>query len=1204
MGSTSKSEIKVGSQVRITMGGRHKGQVGEVVAETEYDSWRVKLPDGGELRVHASWLELVEPPAPKFAIGARVHITSGHSAGQVGRVVSHAGSGPFGYHVQLDGGFAVAFCTESELATEQEAQATAAAARMQELAAIESALTNARLPDETLAQTAARVMEERNRFGDELAARNQENLRLTAERDEASKAFDDLHAHHAATVDGPIQSMLVNDAREALAKLPAGEFKISNPARVIVELADNGVQELCACPDLDTALAIRNALAAVGGLCDAVAANRRVLDEPPAPALAPAPAHTCPVQIGHGLFARIEPSGNLSLESFGTHLLVQRADIPALLKLIGGGPVAAPSPSATEAPSDSIPFGPGVQPVWLNTLGCIAAWPSMPSIGTPAQDAEVFANLCHQLRREIEALRGPIDRESLARTIYNAQSAGTVNACPWDRRTTDGRKDYLRAADAVIDLVAQHVAAQAPELARRLEEAERQLKLLTAPAPVNDKDLSSTFIECGIGRYAPGLRAVADLVAARTRAESLAIIDRLSTGVANFSATIRVNSDMATEIVALEQRVKELVAANGDLAGRLAATESRIAELTRQRDALRRAVVDGANDYIDGLNDLEGAVNKIIAKAHQLESELGVANATIRDLRVNLAGTEGARKANGDLAERMREERDKHAAMRAENLRMAQEAIKQRDEARAKLADLEQKNQHLTARLSDVEASWQEGTGWPTPDAARRWRSDVQTELASAQQRAARAEQLRVEMRDAQMAAIAELQGKLTAAEQRAVELAVEVERLTTELKSWAGYSVEHVIAERKALHGEIDRVRAELATAEQHATRWAGILDALISDRADSDCTPEQVEWRRKVTAAVERNVGSPAQPSLPPAALIRDAMASAGALCSQRDGEKVRAYLAEHWPVTGPARPEACRCGHRCPDGARCLRCGGDPMVAGDSACVACDTSAPAPAAPTPDPRQQAQEAVGDFIYGHAKRLAGQHDEGWDWLDGEGQYWWASQVHDVLNNLCASLDDAGGPIVVDGRKLPAAAPAPAVAPAPIPAVTWREDAARGRRYVATLGDLTLFAWPTGEWQVCRGENVIAGDASRLDTAQLAAAACAAGITPAATAPTPASTTEHLICGADWSAQPIAAAAPTAPAPATAPRYKVVDITQAAAYNRAASFSSRDTAEKWCRELNEGSRTEDRLRWNIEPFCTAAIVDTWTAAAPEAPGS
>jgi hypothetical protein len=80
----------------------------------------------------------------------------------------------------------------------------------------------------------------------------------------------------------------------------------------------------------------------------------------------------------------------------------------------------------------------------------------------------------------------------------------------------------------------------------------------------------------------------------------------------------------------------------------------------------------------------------------------------------------------------------------------------------------------------------------------------------------------------------------------------------------------------------------------------------------------------------------------------------------------------------------------------------------------------------APPPVGERAEVIAVGDFIYGHARRLAEQHGEAWDSLDGDGQSWWASQVHDVLNNLRASLDTYGDPVVVDGRRLSPPVPAP----------------------------------------------------------------------------------------------------------------------------------------------------------------------------------
>ena len=58
---------------------------------------------------------------------------------------------------------------------------------------------------------------------------------------------------------------------------------------------------------------------------------------------------------------------------------------------------------------------------------------------------------------------------------------------------------------------------------------------------------------------------------------------------------------------------------------------------------------------------------------------------------------------------------------------------------------------------------------------------------------------------------------------------------------------------------------------------------------------------------------------------------------------------------------------------------------------------------------------DPVALFIDGHAKRLAG---PGWDDLDSDEQDWWASQVHDVLNNLRAVDADGGESGVADGRK------------------------------------------------------------------------------------------------------------------------------------------------------------------------------------------
>lgn len=54
--------------------------------------------------------------------------------------------------------------------------------------------------------------------------------------------------------------------------------------------------------------------------------------------------------------------------------------------------------------ASAIPFGPGVDPA-TNALGCLAAWPTMPSIGTPEQDQAVFDGLVANVKKEMERLR-------------------------------------------------------------------------------------------------------------------------------------------------------------------------------------------------------------------------------------------------------------------------------------------------------------------------------------------------------------------------------------------------------------------------------------------------------------------------------------------------------------------------------------------------------------------------------------------------------------------------------------------------------------------------------------------------------------------------------------------------------------------------------------------------------------------------------
>lgn len=104
-----------------------------------------------------------------------------------------------------------------------------------------------------------------------------------------------------------------------------------------------------------------------------------------------------------------------------------------------------------------VPYGPGVDPI-TDALGCLAAWPDMPSLGSPELDRAVFDGAVRRLRMEVEKLRAPVG-EGLADRLLGVVFAfgpgdsrrNAVRLLADDVRAIEGDAARWHAARIILD---------------------------------------------------------------------------------------------------------------------------------------------------------------------------------------------------------------------------------------------------------------------------------------------------------------------------------------------------------------------------------------------------------------------------------------------------------------------------------------------------------------------------------------------------------------------------------------------------------------------------------------------------------------------------------------------------------------------------------------------------------------------------------
>lgn len=826
------SKFQIGQRVKITMGGPRKGQIG-VVEDTAVHSHSYNvLVDGGVITAHESWLEAEPEDAPTLASVA---------------------SGPG--------------MTDAEIGAAQRATARANAAwegRVQEL---EAELAQAK---EQLAAI------ERACQGEPATPGAIANLLAECQELEATKLeLVDLRTSlEAVTQDRDKWMRTVQDTNDALRGFKADDKPLVPEAgRLVAELA---------------------------------AATRRANDAEATLILHRTLTDKRLTQLEGAVAAARDEAQSLSDRERELHEAVLKAGT-----LLGKGDLPLADllhwiDEESERADRPLDFGPGVAPEWISTLGALAAWPGMPSLGSPEQDARTFDDLCKRLRRDVEARLERLDdlaymrqeieeRAELERRLVAAQEQAdslSTSLAAYERAgevlsDEDIARLYAeRRGGAVDPLVADLCRAVASLATARRDKAWQAATEADSPeqAAAKLRDLHEAVDALMAQRDAAEQRAEAMLTSAANLRDHLDAVARaldVSTegdGATQRGAMIEAVDGLRAKLTAAEQRAAELSAAldqaradNASLDRSCADYEPAAIEAGKRAAAAERraAPVGPVGDGVASADDLRAAVSALVASlpigvrcdvadvlAGKADLPRTIANAVLalhtsaRSIRstLELSGLTGGELNAVDSLGRT------HELLSAVAARMTLDAV-----GRATPAPAGDDEAHR--RLRETAQRWfPTVTGAKaTPAPAARELTEARAELASAQQRAARAEQLRVEMRDAQMVAIAELQGKLTAAEtsrdgwhQQACKDAAalagsqrKVEELTT------GY---------QALEASHVTLNTERWQAEHAREQLQGILDALISDRADSDCTPEQVEWRRKVTAAVERNVGSQA--------------------------------------------------------------------------------------------------------------------------------------------------------------------------------------------------------------------------------------------------------------------------------------------------------------------------------------------------------